>query len=309
MTTLAVVVPTYGRPHHVGPMLEELARQTRPPDEVVYVVRPTDVATNAALDAARTPLHLTRAFVEVPGHVPPIREGTRRTHSEVIAIIDDDARPDPSWCARILDHFGTAPRLGILAGRVREEGRNVPPSSVVRRGKVGQVLWPGRLPHEFLSWESSTPLDVMAAGGGNMAYRREVLSDLEFDFRLNIGSSRFYENDLCWQAKNAGWQVRDTPDVLVDHFSDAAARVGNRPGHVPHAFTVGHNWALVVLKNADTPTRIAFLPYWFLWGGSTAPGPLRWLAAQALGRRRPLREVVDGTRGKVAALREMIHSR
>ncbi|MFW6023801.1 MAG: glycosyltransferase family 2 protein, partial [Myxococcota bacterium] len=141
--------------------------------------------------------------------------------------------------------------------------------------------------------------------GGNMVYRREVLPDLDFDLRLNLGSSRFYENDLCWQATNAGWHVRFAADVLVDHHSDVQARTEGRPGRITHAFTVGHNWALVVMKNADPGTRAAFLPYWFLWGSSTSPGPVRWLAARALGRNVPARHLLEGFRGRVAALRKL----
>ncbi|MFW6023539.1 MAG: glycosyltransferase family 2 protein [Myxococcota bacterium] len=308
--TLTVVVPTYGRPHQVAPMLAALAVQTRPPDEVLYVVRQSDGDTNAALDRARSVLPLRRAFVTIPGHVPPIEVGTHAARSDVIAVIDDDARPASDWCERILEHFGRDPRLGILAGRVREEGRSAPPTHAARSGKVGQVQWPGRLPGEFVAMElEGPPIDVMAAGGGNMAYRREALANLDFDLRLNLGSSRFYENDLCWQARNAGWRVCFAADVVVDHRSDTAARGDGRPGETTHAFTVGHNWTLIVLKNAPPATRAAFVPYWFLWGASTSPGPLRYAAALAFGRPTRIQDVLEGWRGRVEGVRKTLRSR
>lgn len=288
-------------------MLAALARQTRPPDEVIYVVREEDRETREALMGSPTSLPLRIVPVDVPGHIPPVEAGSRAARGEVVALIDDDARPVPSWCETLVREFASSPGLGVLAGRVREEERGLPEARGRALRRVGQVRWPGRLPLEFtyMALEGRS-VDVLAARGANMAFRREVLDRLHFDRRLNGGTARFYENDLCWQARRAGWQVRYVPEVIVDHYPDTTARTPSKDGELAHAYTMGHNWALVVLKHASLGTRLPFLPYWFLWGASGSTGPLRYVLARATGRKASTREMVAGFRGRVAALRSVL---
>lgn len=303
MTTLSVLVPTYRRPHHVAPMLDALVRQTRRPDEVIYVVRESDDATRTALAEAESGLPLRVVTVDRAGHVPPVARGAREAVGDLVALIDDDARPATSWCARIAEAFASDPSLGIVAGRVREDFRGLPEATGGKRRSIGKVRWPGRLPAEFTYMElDGTSVEVLAARGANMAFRRETLRTLAFDLRLNQGTARFYENDLCWQAARRGWRVRYIPEVVVDHYPDETARTEAKDGELAHAFTMGHNWALVVCKHASLGTQIAFLPYWFLWGASGSTGPLRYVLAKATGRKASLGELVAGFRGRIAAL-------
>lgn len=290
----------------MAPLIESLARQTVAPLELVYVIRDTDAETATALEGVKTDLDLRIEHVAVPGNVPPVEVGFGVARGEVVALLDDDARPEPDWIERISAEFDRNPGLGVVAGRVREDFRKLREPPVSAKKRMGRSRWPGRLPGGFMSFEfDGEPFAVEGARGANMAFRRATLRDITFDDRLNVGSGRFYENDLCWQARRGGWAVMYAPRIVVDHYPDMAGHRDGKPKVASHAFTVGHNWTLVVLKHADPVTRAAFVPYWFLWGASTSPGPIRWLAQRALGRPAPFSTVAEGLKGRARALRAL----
>jgi GT2 family glycosyltransferase len=310
LPSLSIVVPTYQRPHHVRPLIAALEELAPAPVEVLYVVREADGPTREALRDIHTPLPIREAYVTVPGNLPPVQLGCAEARGDVIAILDDDARPTSDWARRIIERFTKDARLGILAGRVREDFRALPEPPAGAGPRFGRVAWPGRPPLAFTAFEfDGGAFEVVGARGANMAIRRQVVPQLEFDLRLNVGSGRFYENDLCWQAREAGWRVLYDPTVVVDHFPDPAGHRDGKAAVAHHAFTVGHNWTLIALKHLDTPTRMAFVPHWFLWGSSTSPGPIRWLGQGIGGKRPPLRSLWEGMRGRSQALRTVFAGR
>lgn len=288
--SLSVVVPTYGRPDEIPGLVEGLQEQERPPDELVFVLRRGDRSTVEAVERAKEsalPFSVVRGTVTQPGHLPPVRAGFGRAGGDVVALVDDDARPEPAWGVRVLRRFSERDDLGVLAGRVAEPEIDHPELPPLGSADGQRSLpWPGRRPGGMSRREvANGPLPVTGGRGANLAFRGAAFEDLSVDMRLNVGTGRFYENDLCLQARRAGWEVLYDSGVRVRHFPSPKGRGIGRAGRWRHAYTAGHNWTVVALKHTGPPTWLPFLAYWTLWGGSRADGLARWLGVKALATR------------------------
>ena len=73
---ITALIPTYRRPKDLERCLEALKRQTRPADEVLVIVRDTDLETRTFLEAFnRASLPLRLVTVKVPGVVAAMNAG------------------------------------------------------------------------------------------------------------------------------------------------------------------------------------------------------------------------------------------
>ena len=111
---LTVLVPTYRRPAYMARCLHALEPQTRSADQVLVVVRESDVETQELFTHFSFRLPLEVVTVTVPGQVAALNAGLDRVDGEVVAITDDDAAPHHDWLQRIEQHFVATPNLRAL---------------------------------------------------------------------------------------------------------------------------------------------------------------------------------------------------
>jgi glycosyltransferase involved in cell wall biosynthesis len=99
MTSITVIIPTYGRPAALTKCLEGLATQTRPADEVIVVTRRDDQESQDVVRASTVAARLV--FVETPGVLAAMAEGLLASTSDWVAFTDDDAVASPPWLSQI----------------------------------------------------------------------------------------------------------------------------------------------------------------------------------------------------------------
>jgi cellulose synthase/poly-beta-1,6-N-acetylglucosamine synthase-like glycosyltransferase len=277
MMTITALVPTYRRPKDLARCLEAMQKQTRPADEVLVVVRDTDVETWKLLKAFNPNfLPLRTATVSVPGQVAALNAGLDTAQGDIIAITDDDAAPHTDWLARIEAHFLSDDRVAGVGGRdwvyhgtQLEDGA---------RQVVGRVQWFGRVigNHHLGVGE---PREAELLKGANMSYRRTAITSLRFDRRMQgIGAQG--NNDMAFSLalKRAGWKLIYDPMVAVDHYPaqrfDEDQR--NKFNEIAFMNTV-HNETIALLEYLTPARRVVFLMWAILVGTREALGFLQWL--------------------------------
>ncbi len=275
--TITALVPTYRRPKDLARCLEAMQKQTRPADEVLVVVRDTDVETWKLLKAFNPNfLPLRTATVSVPGQVAALNAGLDTAQGDIIAITDDDAAPHTDWLARIEAHFLSDDRVAGVGGRdwvyhgtQLEDGA---------REVVGRVQWFGRVigNHHLGVGE---PREAELLKGANMSYRRTAITSLRFDRRMQgIGAQG--NNDMAFSLalKRAGWKLIYDPMVAVDHYPaqrfDEDQR--NKFNEIAFMNTV-HNETIALLEYLTPARRVVFLMWAILVGTREALGFLQWL--------------------------------
>ena len=153
--------------------------------------------------------------------------GLRLAAGEVVAFIDDDAVPEPSWLDRLTAPFADP---GIAASGGYVLGRNGISYQWKARtlGQDGRA-WPLELPSDRVSVLRGAPGQAIKLEGTNCAFRTRLLREMGgFDEAF-----RFYmdETDLCQRLAGRSAAVAIVPDALVHHGFAASRR--RRADRVP----------------------------------------------------------------------------
>ena len=195
---ITVVVPTFERPDRLRRLVAALEAQDLEPSrwEAIIVDDASRDGTAATLDelVARSSVNARAVHLEVNGGPAAARnEGARQARAGVVAFVDDDCVPSPSWLRSYVDAFARNPRLGVVQG-------------LTRRPDLPLGTW---TLYRDITWE--TPWFE----GCNIAYRREALLDTGgFDEAI-----RWYGEDTSagWKVVDAGNERDFEPLAVVTH--------------------------------------------------------------------------------------------
>jgi O-antigen biosynthesis protein len=134
--------------------------------------------------------------------------GLAASRGELVAYIDDDARPDPHWLSYLVHTFQTSSHAAV-------GGPNVAPPDGAVADAVANA--PGGPIHVLLS-------DTLAEHipGCNMVFRREALEAIGgFDPQFRAAGD---DVDVCWQLQDRGWTIGFSPAALVWHYRRPSIR-------------------------------------------------------------------------------------
>ena len=173
--SVSLVICTQHRPYELRQCLQALQRLTTRPSEVLVVDNTAgDPATEEAACSAGA-----RYVVEpVSGLSRARNTALAASTSEIVAFIDDDARPEPDWLEHILEPFSD-PAVAVVTGKVQTPASsgNDPESALLRRISSREHQW----------------FEMVTFGGlglgSNMAIRRSACPPRPlFDVRLGRGA-------------------------------------------------------------------------------------------------------------------------
>jgi GT2 family glycosyltransferase len=172
----AVIVATRGRPEVLQGLVEQLARQTLPPDHVFVVATSAD--DFAGLQAAeRLTLHVGRPGLALQRNDGLALAGTAYSY---IVFFDDDFVPSRFWLERMMALFRSRPDMSGLTGVVMADGTStagILPAearAMVEQRDAEGVGEP--ILQEKVGYGGNT--------GCNMAFRCAAIQGLAFDERL-----------------------------------------------------------------------------------------------------------------------------
>ncbi len=296
---ITAIVPTYRRPKDLARCLEALQKQTRTADEVLVVVRDTDVETWSFLEAFSPDLLPLRALgVKVAGVVAAMNVGIDAASGDFVAFIDDDAAPHPDWLERIETYFLSDKQLGGVGGRdwvyhgtQLEDGVHE---------VVGKLQWFGRvIGNHHIGIGKSREVDVLK--GVNMCFRQTAIAGLRFDVRMRgMGAQVHFELAFCLALRRAGWKLIYDPIVAVDHHRGKRFDEDRRDRFNSIAVTNAvHNETLALLEYLPTAQRFVFLLWAILVGSRDARGVFQWLRFFPGEGRLARQKLIAGLRGRL----------
>lgn len=245
MTTPAtsVIIVSRERPKALARCLLGVSQLKHPNFEVIVV------ADLAGLDVVAS-LPFGSGIKTVPFDEANISQarnlGLGVAAGEIVAFIDDDAVPEPSWLMRLTEPFND-PNVAAAGGYVR--GRNGisfqwRARSVDTAGRTRPLRVPSRNPMVF----SPPECQAVKTEGTNCAFRREILAkmggfDPVFAFYLD-------ETDVNMRLAIAGRSTAIVPLAQVHHgYLPSNRRNSER---VPKSlFDIGRSVALFHRKYAD----------------------------------------------------------
>jgi len=274
---ITVLVPTYRRCKDLERCLTGLKQQIRTADEILIMVRDTDIETWEFLKTLESNGLPTRLLtVTVPGVIAALNIGLDAAQGDIIAITDDDASPHPDWLARIEAHFEADPCIAGVGGRDWVyHGIQLENGS---RQIVGKLQWFGRvIGNHHIGVGEAREVDVLK--GVNMSYRRLAMAGLRLDSRLQgTGAQVHYEIGFCLSLRRAGWKLIYDPKVAVDHYPSKRFDSDQRNQFNAVAMTNAVcNETLMLLDHLSLLRRLVFLLWAILIGTRQAMGLVQWL--------------------------------
>jgi len=188
------------------------------------------------------------------GFAPAVGEGIRRSKSEWIALLNDDATIEPQAFARMLAAGSSATDIGSVAAQMRFfDRREMLNSAGIEVDKLGIAY--DRLLGEPLSASESEPVEVFGASGGAAIYRRAMLDEIGgFDESF---FAYLEDVDVAWRARMRGWRCLYVPDAVVVHQHSATLGHGSSRKY----FLVGRNRVRLLAKNASTAQLRRYAPW------------------------------------------------
>lgn len=179
--------------------------------------------------------------------------GVEQSHGEIIAFLNNDARPDPEWIATAMKTLSGSPDIGAIASKVLDwEGERV--------DYVGAAItWYGMgyKPHagetDQHAWDDER--DVLFPTGAAMFIRADLFERLNgFDDNFFM----FYDDvDLGWRLNLLGYRVRYQPKSLVFHKHHASM---SKFGDFREQYLLERNALYCLYKNLDDESLAVALP-------------------------------------------------
>ncbi len=296
---ISVIIPSYRRPRDLERCLEALAAQSRPPDEILIVLRETDSPTQQLVARFQEKLRpLIAVPVVEPGLIQAMNCGLADAKGDFIVFTDDDSEPVIDWLERIERTFEDD-RIGAVGGRdwlqLPDEPALFAPAEAT---KVGVLSWYGKQHGNHHCPLRGHARTVMFLKGVNMAYRTHALGNYRVDVRLRgTGAQVGSELDLCMHIRRSGFTVLFDDRILVKHYSSA------RPGGENRTDVDGQIWKdtcynthYLVAKHFGWLQAWSHFCYRALFGTRALPGLLASLRCTLQGDLKIWRRMLRMTR-------------
>jgi len=196
--SISVVVCTYNGKRTIRDCLDGLKKLEYPNFEVVIVNDGSTDETGEVIKGYGFRIITT----ENRGLSSARNTGMRAAKGEIVAYIDDDARPDPHWLTYLAATFLTSDHVGV-------GGPNLPPPN---DGEIAECVAnaPGGPVHVLLTDQEAEHIP-----GCNMAFRKAALEAINgFDHQFRIAGD---DVDLCWRLQARGWTLGFNPAAMVWH--------------------------------------------------------------------------------------------
>jgi GT2 family glycosyltransferase len=195
---ISVVVCTFNGSRTIRDCLEGIGRLRYPNYETIVI---DDGSTDGAGDiSAEYDVRLIRTGNQ--GLSAARNLGWQSATGEIVAYIDDDARPDPDWLTYLAAAFLKEDYVGV-------GGPNIP---VPDDGETASCVAgsPGGPAHVLLS-----DCEAEHIPGCNMAFRRSWLEAINgFDPQFRQAGD---DVDICWRTRERGGKLGFSPAAMVWH--------------------------------------------------------------------------------------------
>jgi len=198
---ISVYVPCYNAEPWLERVLSGLLAQTLPPDEIIVV---DDGSRDRTAEiAARFPVILIRQDHN-RGLAAARNAALRAARNELVAALDADVVPDPSWLERLAPHF-VNPRVALGGGKLVE--------AVDRR-----LADRWRAVHLPQHWGDAPLENPGFVFGANTLARRSVLLEAGgYDERFRTNGE---DSDMSFRLRRRGWTTFYEPAALCRHLRE-----------------------------------------------------------------------------------------
>lgn len=147
-----------------------------------------------------------------------INQGFADRPAEFLAVLNDDAIPEPGWLESLLDAIDSESGAGMAASRVLLAGTGQIDSAglaIARDGSSKQIA------HGWPAAHAAIPCEVLIPSGCAAIYRSSMLEE------IGLFEESFFlyceDTDLALRGHWSGWSCLYVPTAVVEHHYSASA--------------------------------------------------------------------------------------
>ena len=271
-SSYSIVAVVYNGVPFLEPLLNSLAAQTLPPDELIVVDNLSTDGSRELLPGLLTSLPFpTRLLFENVnrGYCGAANRGLRQAPGEFVLLLNQDTRLDKEFCREALKGFTGTSRVGMVSGRILRFDETTVDS-------LGQYLSRSLYPKERgynTPWRSiqEEEREIFSVCGAVAFYRRAMLQEVAFQGEyLDEDFFMFFDDiDLGWRAQRRGWKARYVPEAIAFHSRSGTLSPGKKVGlffrrPLELRYHLVKNRYLTLLKNASRREVFKALPFLLL---------------------------------------------
>ncbi len=293
---LTLIICTYRRPAEMRRLLESLVEQTRRPDDILVIDGSPDDETAHAIATcdAGAPVRYVRVPPEERGLTRQrnrgIAETDARSPRDIVAFLDDDTIPAPTYFAEVLACFERHPEaVGVGAALDEVTWRQVDHGADIETGEYAHLGWARR---EDLRWrlrralrlDSTAPPGHMPPGGHPrpLSFLPPDGNDHRVEFLM--GGAAAWRHGLLarlgFSPYFAGYGLYEDLDFSIRAHREGslflATRARARHEHAPSGRPNRFRYGVMVARNG-----------WLVWRARWPRPPIRsrlkwWLTSAVL---------------------------
>lgn len=251
---VTVIIPTYNGAALLAGCLTALAAQTYR-DFGTLVVDDGSTDGTPAMLAGRFPEARVLALGRNVGLAAAVNRAIDASAGEFVALLNNDAEPEPGWLAALVAAAERHPAAGAVASRLRLYDRRDHLHS------AGDFYTITGLPGNRGVWQPDGPAydreeEVWAACAGAALYRRAALDAVRERGQIFDESLFMYceDVDLGWRLRLRGYGCVYAPGAIVYH------RLSATGGGPLASYWCGRNFVRVLLKDVPGPILRRYWP-------------------------------------------------
>lgn len=284
---VSLVIVNWNGLHFLPECWAALRAQTYAPVEIIVV---DNGSTDGSLGwlAAQTPAPQVIRNATNRGFAAANNQGIRLAQGQYVALLNNDAYPEPGWLAALVAAAEADPQVGLVGSlMVFADDPEVVQSAGVCVDRCG-VTW-DCAGGEPAAAQGLTPRPVFGPSAGAALYRRDLLTALGgFDETF---FAYLEDVDLAWRARWLGWQALLVPAARVRHVHSGTGREGS----AFKTYYLARNKYRLLLKNYPLPQLFRYAPLIALYDALSL--------LNSLVRQRTL----SGLRGRLVGLASCAH--
>jgi len=281
--SIAVVVVNWNGLQYLRTCMPAVLAQDYPDFQVVVVDNGSSDGSAAWVESTFPQMLLIRNDTN-EGFARASNQGIRATEEPYVAVLNNDAQPEPGWLMALAEAMEAGERVGMVASQIRLAHR---PDLLDSAGIEVDVL--GFAWNRHFGWlaahEPAATVEVFGASGAAALYCRKMLEEVGlFDERYFA----YYEDvELAWRAQRAGWRCLYAPAARVLHLHSATGRQDS----AFKAYHLSRNRVWTLMRHYPARWFLVLWPLVLLLDTASWMGPL-------------LRGHTDALRGHIDALKE-----
>lgn len=212
---LSIVICTHNREKLLTETLASLMNLRKIKQTEVLVIDNNSIdSTKEVVAEFNGKIPLKYFFESKKGLSAARNRGITEAEGNIIAYLDDDAKPCTEWVDSILKAFYNDESLGAIGGKIDPNFEVERPEWLIKEMEFPYTIVDlGEIEKEYPN--------NLHPFGANMAIKKEVLQTIKFPENLGRVGKSLISGEESWlfkEMKSSGYKIRYIPNMSVEHF-------------------------------------------------------------------------------------------